>query len=332
MLSSFVSHTAGMLANRGRSLRDHQHLSQSLDFPPGQRWCRRVMMQEAVTSDARERAVRSAIRELGLTEVALAGSDLEFSVWHATHPRWGAVALRVPARAIDSNPNDPHVVTAELLRHQAEMYRSLRPLGVPVPRVFDILHYDVDVLVCEYVSADGSAYRSAELGEIVARLHALPVPAPAAAGFASTIVERVDRRWGVLRQRAQAAARESLRRIGVVMEHLGLRLYPEKTRILDAHLGKESFDFLGFHHRMRKSWRWRVTGSSAGAPAQIHAAGVASGVAWTRPAGSIRPSLQLGECPVGGPGRRRDARPCPRRVADGVPKRVAPAHAAATAG
>jgi group II intron reverse transcriptase/maturase len=57
--------------------------------------------------------------------------------------------------------------------------------------------------------------------------------------------------------RSEAAARESLRRIGVVMEHLGLRLHPEKTRIVDAHLGKEGFDFLGFHHRMRKSWHWR---------------------------------------------------------------------------
>lgn len=157
-----------------------------------------------MTGDARQRALRSAVRELGLTEVALAGSGLEFSVWRATHPRWGVVALRVPARAIESNANDPHVVTAELQRHEAEMYRSLRPLGVPVPRVFDILHYDVDVLVCEYVPADGSAYRSTELGEIVARLHALRVPAPAAAGFAATIAERVDRRWGVLRQRAPA--------------------------------------------------------------------------------------------------------------------------------
>jgi Phosphotransferase enzyme family len=156
----------------------------------------------AVTNDASERALGSAVRELGLTEVALAGSGLEFSVWHATHPRWGPVALRVPARAIESNANDPHVVTAELQRHEAEMYRSLRPLGLPVPRVFDVLHYDVDVLVVEYVPADGSAFRSAELGEIVARLHALPVPASAATGFAATIAERMDRRWSVLRQRA----------------------------------------------------------------------------------------------------------------------------------
>lgn len=57
--------------------------------------------------------------------------------------------------------------------------------------------------------------------------------------------------------RSEAAARESLRRVGIVMEHLGLRLHPTKTRIVNARLGKEGFDFLGFHHRMRESWRWR---------------------------------------------------------------------------
>lgn len=160
-----------------------------------------------MSNDARDRALRSAISDLRLTQVTLAGSGLEFSVWRATHPRWGDVALRVPARAIESNANDPLVVTAELQRQEAEVYRSLRPLGVPVPRVFDVLHYDVDVLVCEYVRPDGSAYKSADLGAIVARLHALPVPAPATTGFAAAIADRVNRRWRVLRQHAPALPR-----------------------------------------------------------------------------------------------------------------------------
>jgi hypothetical protein len=32
-------------------------------------------------------------------------------------------------------------------------------------------------------------------------------------------------------------------------------LHPEKTRIVHLAQGAEGFDFLGFHHRMRKSWR-----------------------------------------------------------------------------
>jgi group II intron reverse transcriptase/maturase len=36
---------------------------------------------------------------------------------------------------------------------------------------------------------------------------------------------------------------------------LGLRLHPDKTRIVDLRQGAEGFDFLGFHHRMVKSWK-----------------------------------------------------------------------------
>lgn len=36
---------------------------------------------------------------------------------------------------------------------------------------------------------------------------------------------------------------------------LGLRLHPDKTRIIDLHHGAQGFDFLGFHHRMVASWK-----------------------------------------------------------------------------
>lgn len=40
------------------------------------------------------------------------------------------------------------------------------------------------------------------------------------------------------------------------LERLGLHLHPEKTRIVCLREGAEGFDFLGFHHRMRRSWRY----------------------------------------------------------------------------
>jgi len=53
--------------------------------------------------------------------------------------------------------------------------------------------------------------------------------------------------------RTGSAARESLRRIGLVMNRLGLTLHPAKTRLVDLRRGKESFVFLGCTIRKRRS-------------------------------------------------------------------------------
>jgi RNA-directed DNA polymerase len=43
--------------------------------------------------------------------------------------------------------------------------------------------------------------------------------------------------------------------VAAVLDMLGLRLHPEKTRIARLARGAEGFTFLGFEHRMRESWR-----------------------------------------------------------------------------
>ena len=53
--------------------------------------------------------------------------------------------------------------------------------------------------------------------------------------------------------RTESQAREALRRIGLVMERLGLKLHPEKTRMVDLRRGKESFVFLGCTLRKKRS-------------------------------------------------------------------------------
>ena len=53
--------------------------------------------------------------------------------------------------------------------------------------------------------------------------------------------------------RSASAAREALRRIGLVMERLGLTLHPVKTRLVDLRRGKESFVFLGCTIRKKRS-------------------------------------------------------------------------------
>src|ERR1051325_10190540 len=53
--------------------------------------------------------------------------------------------------------------------------------------------------------------------------------------------------------RSASAAREALRRIGLVMNRLGLTLHPVKTRLVDLRRGKESFVFLGCTIRKKRS-------------------------------------------------------------------------------
>ena len=51
----------------------------------------------------------------------------------------------------------------------------------------------------------------------------------------------------------ESRAREALRRIGLVMNRLGLTLHPAKTRLVDLRRGKESFVFLGCTIRKKRS-------------------------------------------------------------------------------
>ncbi len=53
--------------------------------------------------------------------------------------------------------------------------------------------------------------------------------------------------------RTESAAREALRRIGLVMSRLGLTLHPAKTRLVDLRRGKEGFVFLGCTIRKKRS-------------------------------------------------------------------------------
>ncbi|HEY2728308.1 MAG TPA: group II intron reverse transcriptase/maturase [Polyangia bacterium] len=53
--------------------------------------------------------------------------------------------------------------------------------------------------------------------------------------------------------RTESASREALRRIGLVMDRLGLTLHPVKTRMVDLRQGKQSFVFLGCTIRKKRS-------------------------------------------------------------------------------
>jgi RNA-directed DNA polymerase len=56
---------------------------------------------------------------------------------------------------------------------------------------------------------------------------------------------------------AAQQAKDGQRLAAAVLASLGLRLSPEKTRIVELTRGKEGFDFLGFHLHKVESWKWR---------------------------------------------------------------------------
>ena len=53
--------------------------------------------------------------------------------------------------------------------------------------------------------------------------------------------------------RSRVQADEAQRRIGEILGHLGLKLHPEKTRVVELRLGGEGFDFLGCHLQVMRS-------------------------------------------------------------------------------
>lgn len=60
---------------------------------------------------------------------------------------------------------------------------------------------------------------------------------------------------GVVLCRSAAQAQAALDAVGEILAGLGLRLHPDKTRIVDLREGREGMDFLGCHFRARMSGR-----------------------------------------------------------------------------
>ena len=60
---------------------------------------------------------------------------------------------------------------------------------------------------------------------------------------------------GVVLCRSAAQARAALAAVGEILGSLGLRLHPDKTKVVDLREGREGLDFLGCHFRARMSGR-----------------------------------------------------------------------------
>ncbi|MXP23455.1 group II intron reverse transcriptase/maturase [Gordonia sp. HNM0687] len=66
---------------------------------------------------------------------------------------------------------------------------------------------------------------------------------------------------GVVLCRSAAQAEHALAAVGEILASLGLRLHPDKTKVVDLRDGREGLDFLGCHFRARMSGRlWEQRG------------------------------------------------------------------------
>jgi group II intron reverse transcriptase/maturase len=89
--------------------------------------------------------------------------------------------------------------------------------------------------------------------------------------LANVVLHELDRLWEdrcrglghlvryaddlVILCKTEGQAREGLRRVGLVLDRLGLSLHPAKTRVVFVGDGRDGFDFLGFHCHKVESWR-----------------------------------------------------------------------------
>ncbi len=91
--------------------------------------------------------------------------------------------------------------------------------------------------------------------------------------LANVVLHELDRLWedrcsqlgqliryaddAVLLCRTEEHAREALWRVTVILNRLKLTLHPKKTQVVYVGDGRQGFDFLGFHGRKVKSWKYR---------------------------------------------------------------------------
>ncbi len=107
--------------------------------------------------------------------------------------------------------------------------------------------------------------------------HALDALWAKEASHLGSIVRYADD--AVILCRSEADAQRAHRWLQRTAQALKLVLHPEKTRIIDLNEGADGFDFLGFHHRLVKSWKygrwycqkWPDKGAMAGIRAKIKA-------------------------------------------------------------
>lgn len=136
----------------------------------------------------------------GLEQLAWVGGGLEFSVFRGIDEDGLSWALRTPTgNRFQANANDPHIDSRALLTWEYAVTRRLADAGLPVAVPRELVIGETDVLISEYVAADGNGVHQESLGALLRQVHDATPPGipPASEGLdsAQLIPQRISRRW-----------------------------------------------------------------------------------------------------------------------------------------
>ena len=140
----------------------------------------------------------------GFSDIRPLGGGLEFLVYRAHDKDGRDVVLRLSEQRYQSNANDQHVDTRELLQQEFAICRYLQSYDVPVPKPIDLIlgngPDDADIMVSEFIEDDETVLDSLELGRLLQTLHNVEPPdisfyATHSQAWASAVVTRLRDRW-----------------------------------------------------------------------------------------------------------------------------------------
>jgi RNA-directed DNA polymerase len=112
-----------------------------------------------------------------------------------------------------------------------------------------------------------------DAGEFLSSDQGVPQCGVVSCVLANVVLHELDRVWedrcsqlgqliryaddAVLLCSTEAQAREAFWRVEIILNRLKLTLHPTKTQVVYVGDGRQGFDFLGFHRRKVKSWKYR---------------------------------------------------------------------------
>ncbi|WP_165521753.1 phosphotransferase family protein [Micromonospora zingiberis] len=149
-----------------------------------------------------EAAVAEAVEKLQLTDLAPAGSGLEFVVHRAVSSEHGLVAVRVPRYRAYRFPGRKPFTAERSLGQEQLICGHLYAMGFPVAEPLAMVQTAAGpVLVSGFLPSDRDGAESVQIGELLARLHEAPLPPGLDPldhdGYpvAEAVARRLRRRW-----------------------------------------------------------------------------------------------------------------------------------------